>query len=228
MPVVALRVRCARRLTPRTRLLTLDLAGRRFAFAPGQAALVGLPSDAVRKPYSIASSPEDAAAGTLDLLVKPGSLGGARCGAVLAVDGPLGRLRFPRRVAERHVLLVAGGTGIAPIRSMLRHAVASGYDGRLTLVYSARSDRDFPFLAEFRRLARAGRLRLSLTASRRAARAWRGGRGRIDLDRLRALVPDPVTLCFVCGPSALVRDMAPLLRRLGVASRRIRVEKWGE
>jgi ferredoxin-NADP reductase len=202
----------------------LDLGGHPFPFSPGQAVLVGRPGEAVRKPYAIASSPEDAAAGALELLVKRGAFKGARAGAVLDVEGPFGRFRFPRRVAERQVLFVAGGTGIAPIRSMVRHTLASGYDGRLALAYSARTDRDFAFLAELRRLARAGRVRLHLTASRDAAPGWRGGRGRLDLERLRPLVASPRTLCFVCGPPGFVKGVAALLRRLGVASSRIRVE----
>lgn len=224
MPIVALRVGRARAASRRASLLMLDLGGHPFPFSPGQAVLVGRPDEAVRKPYAIASSPEDAAAGALELLVKRGAFGGARAGAVLDVEGPFGRFRFPRRVAERQVLFVAGGTGVAPIRSMVRHTLASGYDGQLALAYSARTDRDFAFLAEFRRLARAGRLRLHLTASRDAAPGWRGGRGRLDLERLRPLVASPRTLCFVCGPPGFVKGVAALLRRLGVASSRIRVE----
>lgn len=226
MPIVALRVGRAVAATPRARLLALDLGARSLPFAAGQAVIVRRPGGTTRKPYSIANSPEDAAAGPLEILVKRGALGGARRGTILEVDGPHGRFRFPRRVSERHVLFVAGGTGIAPIRSMLRHALASGYDGRLTLLYSARSDRDFAFLPEFRRLARAGRLRLGLTASRRTARGWRDGRGRLDLERLRPLVSSAATLCFVCGPPAFVRAAVSLLRRLGVAPRRIRTDRW--
>jgi len=226
VPIAALTIGRAIAATPRATLLTLDLGGRRFAFSPGQAVLVGRPGEALRKPYSIASSPEDAEAGVLEILVKRGAFGRARPGAPLEVEGPLGRFHFPRRVTEPHVLFVAGGSGIAPIRAMLRHAVASGYRGRLTLAYSARTDRDFAFLPEFRRLARAGRLRLALTASRGASTAWRGGRGRLDLTRLGRLLPDSSVLCFVCGPSSFVRDEAALLRQLGVAARRIRTEKW--
>lgn len=234
MPALALTVRDFRKVTPRSRLLTLDLAGAGFTFSPGQAALLGLEGQPARQPYSIACSPEDTVdRGVLEFLVGVGptghaqtALAGARAGHVVAVRGPLGSFRFPRRVAEPRVLFLAGGTGIAPIRSMLRHALAGGFAGRLTLLYSARSDRELAFLSELRRLDRAGRLHLEVTATRESSPGWRGGRGRFTLQRLERVVENPATLCFVCGPSSLVAEAPAILRRLGVAPARIRVEEW--
>lgn len=62
--------------------------------------------------------------------------------------------------------------------------------------------------------------------TREASAGWRGDRGRITRRRLASLAIDPLTLCFVCGPPAFVAEVASLLRRLGVAPRRIRVERW--
>jgi ferredoxin-NADP reductase len=231
---LALTIRGFRKVTPRSRLLTLDLAGARFTFSPGQAALLGLEGQPQRQPYSIACSPEDTAErGVLEFLVGVGptghaqtALAGARAGQVVALRGPLGSFRFPRRVREPHVFFLAGGTGIAPIRSMLRHALAAGLAGRLGLLYSARSDREFAFLPELRQLDRTGRLRLTITATRESSPAWHGERGRFTLQRLGALVEDPATLCFVCGPSSLVAEAPAMLRRLGVTPERIKVEEW--
>ena len=56
---------------------------------------------------------------------------------------------------------------------------------------------------------------------------WSGARGRIGRAELQALVHDPATLCFICGPPALVGEMSAQLAELGVARSLIRVEEWG-
>jgi glycine betaine catabolism B len=55
---------------------------------------------------------------------------------------------------------------------------------------------------------------------------WRGERGRIGLPQLAQALPAGDPLCFVCGPPALVEDVPPLLRQLGVPKTRIRTEEW--
>ena len=163
-------------------------------------------------PYSIASSPSESAAhGYLEFLLKlepdgwGAHLGGLRRGARVTVDGPFGSFVLPARPSETQFLFVAGGTGIAPLRSMMA---------------------DFAYLPELRRLQRSGRLELALNTTREIPRGWRGERGRITQNQLSQLVEDPATLCFVCGPAAMVDEVPRMLIRLGVAARRIRVEEW--
>ncbi|HVC20018.1 MAG TPA: FAD-binding oxidoreductase [Vicinamibacterales bacterium] len=220
--------------TPRARVLRLDLEGRPFAFRAGQAVLIGAHGRHVRKPYSIAVAPGDVRRhGWLELLVQmeedggtPGHLG-LEPGVRLDVEGPIGTFTLPDRPVERRFIFIAGGTGIAPLRAMLHDALARWPDADLGLLYSARAPDEFAYAAELRDLAAHGRLGLHQTVTRRATSAWTARRGRIDLDILTGLVHDPATLCFVCGPPALVAEMPPLLRQLGVASERIRTEEWG-
>ncbi|HXH08076.1 MAG TPA: FAD-dependent oxidoreductase [Vicinamibacterales bacterium] len=227
-----LRVKWTRRATPTARRVALDLAGARFPFAAGQWALLGSAGQPLRRPYSIASAPEDTArTGEMEFLIKTDETGGAgphlpalRRGLAVAVEGPKGRFIFPKRLGERHVLFVAGGTGIAPIRAMLRHALAVYPGLDLAVIYSARSPADLAYRRELDALARAGRIRLMLTVTGDAGRRWRGERGRINLARLQAMLADRRTLCFVCGPPSLVAEVPPLLERLGVARTRIRRE----
>jgi ferredoxin-NADP reductase len=70
-------------------------------------------------------------------------------------------------------------------------------------------------------------LRTRETVTRETDANWRGARGRLDRAALSELVHDPATLCFVCGPPALVEEMKALLADLGIPARRIRVEEWG-
>jgi ferredoxin-NADP reductase len=215
-------------------VIRLALGGVPFAYRAGQAVMLGVPGRPERKPYSLASAPEDARArGYLEFLVKTDGESGIgaelvalRRGARVVVEGPIGAFRFPARQRARRLLFVAGGTGIAPLRAMLHHALHEGYGGRIGLLYSARSPEHFAFAAELRRLARRRQIVLRMTATRSAPRGWRGERGRIVQRHLKSLVTDSSTLCFVCGPSALVAAVPRRLRRLGVAPRLIRMESW--
>jgi ferredoxin-NADP reductase len=217
--------------TPRARIVRFDLTGVEFRYRAGQAVMVG--GDARRRPYSIASSPEESEEGHfLELLVGVDSTGEAgshlplRPGAVADVEGPIGRFVFPEAPQERRFLFIAGGTGIAPLRAMLRHALRVPHDA-IGLLYSARTVSEFAYESELRELAAAGRIELKQRVTREAAPGdWSGTHGRIGRADLTPLVHHRQTLCFICGPGALVEDMLATLDELGVDRERIRIEEW--
>ena len=229
-----LRVASVRAATRTARIVRLGLDGAPFPYQAGQAALVGPPDRPERMPFSLASAPEETAQdGFLELLVKIDASGrwGAhfeplRRGQRLEVRGPRGSFVFPQHRDERRLLFIAGGTGIAPLRAMIRHARLSAWPGRLSLLYSARTPRDFAYLRELRVMARRGDIKLALTATRECTPRWPGERGRIAAAQLGRLVEDSATLCFVCGPAAMVADVPPMLRAFGIDASRIRVEDW--
>jgi ferredoxin-NADP reductase len=232
--------------TSTTRIVRLDLTGAAFAFEAGQAALIGPAEQDVRIPYSIASAPtETREHGWLDFLVKiePSGRWGHRFDAVapgsrVGVQGPFGSFLFPSHPEERHFLFIAGGTGIAPIRAMIREALLRGQEGRMRLLYSAKTGDDFAYLPELGEMATLhrpdGALDLRLHVTREAPEPAAGAgstwskaeRGRITLTQLAPLVDDPATLCFVCGPETMVADVPRMLTELGIDRGRVRVEEW--
>ena len=76
------------------------------------------------------------------------------------------------------------------------------------------------------RAAGAGAIELRQTVTRVSGADWTGARGRLNREALEELVHDPATLCFVCGPPALVDEMPKILTDLGIPRERIRVEEW--
>jgi ferredoxin-NADP reductase len=228
------RISHVRRATASTRVVSIDLAGTPFRYVAGQVVQVGIPGEREMVPYSIASAPEETAqTGSIELLVKvePSGKWGHRFsrlarGMRVTLRGPSGVFTFPPHPRERRFLFIAGGTGIAPIRSMLKHLELGSVAGRSRLLYSAKTSQDFAFLPELRGLARRTNMDLALTATREVGDRWRGGRGRIAASRLAALVDDPETLCFVCGPQSMVKDVPLMLVDLGIAKSRIRLEEW--
>jgi len=220
--------------TPRSRVMRINLRGALFSYSPGQAVLLATHDHQARRPYSLASAPEDAEReDCLELLVglnaqgAPGPHLTLERGALVDVEGPLGRFTFPDAPDTDRFLFIAGGTGIAPLRSMLHRALHVPHRS-LGVLYSARTLSDFAYRDELRDLARSGRIELRQTVTREPATdEWRGAVGRIGSAEIEQLVHDPETLCFICGPPALVHDMPKLLGQRGVGTNRIRIEEWG-
>ena len=219
--------------SPRSRLLSIDLHGHSFPYLPGQALMMGAHGAAVRRPFSIACSPERAAeTQTLELLIAlegaSDDLSWATPAALVDIEGPLGTFTFPASFDQSRVLFVAGGTGIAPVRAMLDHALRRRLPEKISLLYSTRRREEFAFIDELRGHEREGRLELHPTVTRDDSTSWDGRRGRIGRSHFEAVLHEPAsTLCFVCGPPSLVSESAATLKELGVPDTLIRTEGWG-
>jgi NAD(P)H-flavin reductase len=213
-------------VTPRSRLLVVDLSARAVGFKAGQAILIGWHGESERRPYSIACSPESAAEqARLELLISldaPGEIARrlpeVTRGTLVDLEGPLGTFIFPELPTQQRLLFVAGGTGIAPLRAMIDHALRHHAGARLS----------FAFLDELRRHEQDGRLQLHVTVTRDdVASTWAGGRGRIGRSHFEQVLHEPAgTLCFVCGPPQMVVESVTTLQQLGVPGSQIRTEGW--
>ena len=113
---------------------------------------------------------------------------------------------------------------------MIRQAVLSGQAGRMGLLYSAKTADDFAYLPELGEMAALsggeGGLELRLHVTREAPDTWQGARGRITSSELAALIEDPATLCFVCGPETMVADVPRMLHRARHRPRASQGEEW--
>ena len=231
--MITVPVRQITRATPRTRLLNLDLRAVDFAFAAGQALMLGLSGSPLRKPYSIASAPwEVAKSGIMQTLVQVEDSGGldphlelASPGTLLDLEGPFGSFGLPDQI-EGPLLFIAGGTGIAPLRSMLIEHLSRPRRQQAVLIYSVRSADEFAFRAELGALEIAGRITTYFTVTRDENTAWQGRRGRISEALLTEALPSAGSTCFICGPPQLVTDASALLVKLGVSADRILTEKY--
>lgn len=140
------RVQRMRRLAPEVMGLWLRLpAVEPFDWHPGQYIDVML-SGGRRRSFSLANPPHDA--GLLELHVRRSNrgefaslvFGSMTEGTLLRMEGPLGQLTY--RPGEGTVLLIAGGTGYAPMKAILRHVLETGIDRRVVLYWGARFAED--------------------------------------------------------------------------------------
>jgi ferredoxin-NADP reductase len=136
-------------------------------------------------------------------------------GTPLSIQGPFGTFALPDTLGDS-LLLIAGGTGIAPLRAMMWDLLERVRHPRLTLLYSARSQDEFAYRDELQRLAAEQRINLVMTVTRDQPETWSGERGRLNEALIRRLLNGADTQCVVCGPATLVADTTAILRALGV------------
>jgi ferredoxin-NADP reductase len=223
--------------TPRVKTIALamhDWAGHRA----GQHVDVRLTAPdgyQTERSYSIASAPEDAyLALTVERLedgeVSPYLVDELRPGDELELRGPVGGyFVWDDEFGTDPVFLVAGGSGLAPFRSMLRHHHASGSRAPVRVLCSARSLELLIYREELLKLAADDLVDVSVTLTREAPDDWRGYRGRIDPTLLAtagwSVKDEP--LIYVCGPTAFVETAAAGMVALGHDPARIRTERFG-
>lgn len=218
------RIQTIRELTADTVLFRLQLDDKRgFPFMPGQFVQLSVPGGG-EVPISPADLPTED--GTMELCVRrfghvTSLLHRSRTGDSVGIRGPFGN-GFPiDAMAGKDVLLLAGGLGIAPLRSLLFHLLRHRSDIRsLTLMYGAREPAVMLFKDELLALASTGSLLLLLTVD------FLSGTGQAEPACNVGLLPtllkgvqlEPGRSCAaVCGPPALYRCTIDELLQAGVA-----------
>jgi ferredoxin-NADP reductase len=222
--------------TPRTRSLFLDVPGWEGHKA-GQHVDLRLTAEdgyQAQRSYSIASAPEDE---RIELVVErlddgevsPYLTDELRAGDRLELRGPIGGWFAWEAADGGPLFLVAGGSGIAPLMSMIRHR-AAGSEAPCCLLYSSRSREETIFADELDRLAGSdGSLEVVHTLTRSQPPGWTGYDRRIDGEMLAEVAPSPDegSRTFVCGPTPLVESVATALVGLGHDASRIKTERFG-
>jgi len=181
--------------------------------------------------YSIASAPGEPVTITVQRLddgeVSPYLTTELRAGDELEMRGPIGGYFVWDADHTSPLLLAAGGSGIVPLRSILRHRARSGATAPVRLLYSVRSLPDVIYRTEIDGLADGVSVTYALT--RQQPPGWTGHRGRVDAGQLEDVAwpagRDPVA--YVCGPTAFVETIAEGLVGLGYLPHQVKTERFG-
>jgi ferredoxin-NADP reductase len=219
--------------TPRVRTLALGVAdwtGHR-AGQHVDVRLTAADGYQAERAYSIASAPGEPLAITVECLedgeVSPYLVEVVREGDVFEVRGPIGGYFVWEPSDGGPLLLVAGGSGVVPLRAMLRHRQRTGGAVRARLLYSSRSLDDVIYRDELTQAEQGLDVVLTLTRSRPPG--WTGRTGRVDAELLREVAwpPDEGPLAFVCGPTSFVESVATGLVELGYDPAGVKTERFG-
>lgn len=204
-------------------------------FKTGQFVTVFWPDEPqYKRAYSLSSCALDR--GFFDITVKrDGKMGTrivdwARPGHKVGVIAPTGRF-VPVFEPNKHLLCVAGGSGVTPFRGFVREATRRQLDTKITVLYSVRTPRDIIFRDEFQELEQINpHFKFYVTCTRLTnGDQWPGRCGRISADWIKQHIGDLAnTVFYACGPNELVNSTEHLLKHeMGVPKEQIRTEKWG-
>jgi len=228
-------------LTPETLKIAFEPTGSAlFPFVPGQYVSLVLQADPERglrralRPYSLWTHPDEGGhAVTIVRMVEGGRatswLRDIEVGTALKMVGPLGSF-FLRRPLHRTLVFVATGTGLVPLRSMIKDLVSSGeiHDHDITLLFGVRHEEDLFELGELSDWSeRFERFDFVPTLSQ-PEEGWEGASGRVT-EHLSAMdLPSEDIQVYLCGNGAMIQDAVALLEARGLdrRTRRIVLEKY--
>ena len=189
-----------------------------------------------QRSYSIASEPERE--GEVDITVERINDGEVSTylhdvlipGDRLEARGPIGGYFVWEATMTGPLLLIAGGSGIVPLMSMLRHRAAAGGKNPAALLYSSRNFADIIYYTELEKLRASNNgLQIIHTLTRSQPVDWKGYARRIDADMLKEIA-QPLgssVQVYVCGPTLLVETVANALVKLEIDPNQIRTERFG-
>lgn len=213
-----------------------------LSFAPGQFVMVSLPGlvdrngRKIAKAYSIASSQAEKGHVELCIALYPkGALSTvifkAKTGDEVVITGPYGLFSMAKPVKPGTVF-IAGGTGLAPLMSMLRSLFAEGSNHQLWLFYSISEPQLFMFKDELLSYRSSHGLKLVVSTSNHNS-DWQWDKGRVTdtfpkyLQQLQQdNIPSEARQFYICGPPVMVADTARMLEQLGFKKENMHKEQW--
>jgi ferredoxin-NADP reductase len=202
-----------------------------FHFKAGQFVTVPVAEKTLRS-YSIASAPGDPRRLLIIVDIVPGGPGSRyfqelRAGDPISFQGPYGAFCL-RDDTGRDLVLVATGTGIAPVRGILQDLCERGdMDRSIALFHGCRHREDLIFHEEFEELARRyPGFAYYPTLSQPAAGTWDGLTGRVTAHLAHYLSSVAGRTAFVCGSKEMLKDVGDILVGLGMDRKKIKKEQF--
>ena len=209
--------------------------GQQISARPGQFLTFEWQIDGktVARSYSICSSPTQG--GFIEITPKRVEAGyvshflndRATVGLNVKAKGPYGKFYFDESKHQR-IVMIAGGSGITPMISMLRYIDDLCIPAEVTLIYCVRNEKDEFFKSELGALrARLTRFSYALVISQPSAE-WQGWKGRLRREILEREIEKPLeSTYFLCGPAPFMEAGRDLLKQMGVEASRVLQESFG-
>lgn len=200
-------------------------------FLPGQYVHLGVPGTDAKRSYSFANPP--AGDGTMEFFIKvldEGVMsdyvsGRAAIGDEMPVTGPFGR--FYLRPPTRLLVMVAGGTGLAPMLSMLDNMIATGATGQpVHLLYGANTPDELFALEHLEACAGKGVDLATETAVVAPVEGWDGNTGHVTGLLRPEIVNGGDCDVYLCGPPPMIEAAETWLLANGVEAASIHAEKF--
>jgi len=220
-------------LTYDTKLVRFGLDNATLQFKPGQYVQLLVPGTDQFRAYSIASPPSRASEFELIVRYVPGGLctgwihRALRVGDRVKLTGPFGDF-YLREDSEREIVAIGGGSGMAPMRSIIMHLAEKGMPRKTTLFFGARSRRDLFYIDVFRDMEkRFTNFRyIPALSEPRPEDNWTGEVGFVTQVAAKHVSRDGTKEAVLCGPPPMIDAAMRVLPRLGVPAEHTYFDKF--
>ena len=192
----------------------------------------------VTRPFSVSSAPKATDDGLLQLTLRkmPGGYVSGwvwdnwKVGTEVRFDGAFGEGYYNALRDSKHVVGIAGGSGITAFRSIALDMAASHRPEKFTILYGSRNENDIIFFDELNEIAAASNGAVEVfNILSEPGDGWAGETGFISADIIKKLVPDWDSVTYyVSGPQPMYDFLDGEFAKMGVKERRIRKEEYGE
>ena len=202
-----------------------------FSFEAGQfvSAMVHNGEKLVRRSYSVASS--TAANGTFELCIRKVENGfvstwfdGREVGDFVDFMGPLGHFKI--KDDSKHLVFIAVGSGISPLRSMILSLLDSGHTGKITLLTGFRHEDHMLYGQEWAQLAEKHEHFSWQTVISQPSAEWSGATGRVQQLVEKELLHLKSAHFYLCGLKDMILETVDLLKSNGIAKEQIFYERY--
>lgn len=216
-----------------------------FIYDPGNFVMLSLPEDKEdkkkRRAYSISSSPSETIRTNLISVTIKLVEGGYFTTKIFSEEfsknhprlflaGPYGHSVFSNRKPSdiKSIALFAGGSGIAPVRSLMKYFYDLYPNVNVTLFYSFRTPDEYAFKNDIEEMLKNINYKGFITVTRYQGDYWRGLRGRIDRNLLLDTLTGSEDMYYLCGNISFVDEIKRiLLTDLGISKDKVISEAWG-
>ena len=240
--VVMAEIIAVKKETPSSRTFTLKaLEGYNMPyFNAGQHVSVKFCIDGkwVTRPFSVSSAPSETDSGILQLTLRkmPGGYVSSwvwdnwNVGTQVRLAGPFGDGFYNSLRDAKHVVGIAGGSGITAFRSIALDMASSHRPEKFTILYGSRNQNDIIFFDELNEIAANSNGAVEVfNILSEPAEGWEGETGFISAELIKKLVPDWDSVSYyISGPQPMYDFLDGELAKLGIKGRRIRKEEYGE
>jgi NAD(P)H-flavin reductase len=201
-------------------------------FQAGQFVIVNVPKDGgvVKRAYSIASPPHES--GAIELCIQHVEGGVASTyfwklkeGDPLSLSGPHGNFLL-KQPLDYDPVFVATGTGVAPLRGMIKHLIHENCSRNIWLFFGCRYEHAILYQSEFRSLA-AARPNFHYIPTVSRPKEWRGATGHVQQIFQQHITRLDDKEIYLCGWLEVVKAICQDLEGFGVPKEKLHYEEWG-
>ena len=217
--------------TKDTKVFTIKLENK-FEFVSGQCIKLSIPDVDFSRPYSISSPGEKT--DEINLTIKVYSDGtftkevdNLKVGDAVKIEGPYGMFTFDGRTSK-NIVLIAGGSGVSTLHSILRFILDNNYKNKVKLLYSSKTPEEIIYKKEIETLVKKYPNFDALLTITNKDDKWKGHKGRLTEAELDVHIEDKNSLVYVCGPLGFVNFIVEKLKNLGIHEENIKTERYGK